>query len=174
VAKAAKPVTADQIAAQYSAEAVRWAHPTRRDVQVVLTASQSAAAKALSALRAGQGWAAVSRQYGSSQLSSTKTLLTKIHPGTHDAAFERAVFAAPVGRLSGPALVGSGWIVFKVLSSTPLAPTSLQAATPILRSELTATTQNSAVAAYLKSFRTSWRSRTRCAAYLRDAAVCGS
>jgi parvulin-like peptidyl-prolyl isomerase len=171
-AQTAKPVTTAQIAAQYQAEPQRWAHPSRRTLQIILSGDQQTSAKALAALRAGTSWAAAAKKYATS--STAGTMLRNVKPATHDASFERVVFAAPIGRLEGPAQVGSGWIVFKVLSSTPLPATSLATATPRLRSEVTAQAQGRAVSAYLAGFRSSWKRQTRCLPTLRDATVCGT
>lgn len=52
-AKAALPVSQAAIAAQYRAEPQRWAHPSRRDLQVSLTPDATTAAQARQALRSG-------------------------------------------------------------------------------------------------------------------------
>ncbi|MCW2966428.1 MAG: hypothetical protein JWM71_200, partial [Solirubrobacteraceae bacterium] len=171
-ANTAAPVTAAAIAAQYRAEPQRWAHPSQRDLQIILSGDQATSAKALAALRAGSTWSATAKRYATS--STASTTLRNVKPGTHDAAFERAVFGVPVGQLEGPTQVGSGWIVFKVSKSTPLAPKSLAAATTQLKSELTAQAQSKAVSSYLAGFRSTWKKQTRCAPAQHDATVCGS
>ncbi|MDX6665628.1 MAG: foldase protein PrsA [Solirubrobacteraceae bacterium] len=160
-AKAAKPVTAAAIAAQYAAEPSRWAHPSRRNVEVALTADAANGTKAKTAMAAGK------------KVTGLQTL-KRIVPGARNASFERAVFAAPVGKLVGPVPVGSGYMVFRVLRSTPMAARSLKSATPVLRSELTAVAQQQAVSDYLTAFRKSWRAKTTCAATLRDTTICAN
>jgi len=170
----ARPVTQADIAKQYAAEPGRWAHATKRDVQVLLAADQPAAGKALAALKAGDGWAAVAKAYGNKQLKNPQTTLRGATPGVRDTALERAIFAAPVKQFSGPTQVTSGWIVYEVLSSTPIAPIPLSTASKTLRSELTAERQGHAVSDYLTSFRRSWRARTRCLPAVADPTVCGA
>lgn len=173
-ANAAKPATGSAIAARYAAEPERWAKPSRRDLEIILTTDSTTAAKALVALRAGASFSAVAKRYDRSNVRNPAATLTNVRPGTRDPAFERAVFAATVGRLTGPTQVGSGWIVFRVKRSTPLAAIPLSRATGTLRSELTAAAQSTAVGDYLRRFRAAWRARTRCARAVADTKVCAS
>jgi parvulin-like peptidyl-prolyl isomerase len=160
-AEAAAAPTAAEIAAQYEAEPERWAKPSRRDVRLALAADRATAGRARATLAAGKSVAGV-------------RTLTGIVPARRNAEFERAVFGAPVHEVVGPVPVGAGFMVFEVLRSTPLPARPLAKATPTLRSELTALAQQSAVAAYLTSFRRSWRARTTCATALRDKAICAN
>jgi parvulin-like peptidyl-prolyl isomerase len=173
VAKTAPAPTASQINAAYTKDAVRWAHPSQRDVRVVLATSQKDAAAAAAALKSGSTFSAVNKKYSSStQLSTAGGALKALKPGANEATFERAVFSAPLGQLIGPIKVANGWLVFKVQRITKLPDKTLQASTAAIRAELTATAQGKLVSKYLKDLRTYWRAHTTCVAAVKASQYC--
>lgn len=173
VRKAVPAPTAASIAAAYRSEPARWARPSRRDLRVVLTADAAAALAAARALRGGASFATVSTQYTTdARLAKDGGVLKDLRPGTNEAAFERAVFAAPRGRLQGPVQLKRGWAVFQVQQITLLPQRSLAAATPDIRKDLSAVAQQQAVDAYLTRMRAHWRARTQCVASVRDRQYC--
>lgn len=171
---AADAPTEEAVAARYEDEPERWAEPSRRDLQVILLTDEKAAGAALTALRSGRSFAAVAKEYGNPGQGPGATTLRDVRPGRRDPAFERAVLAAPVGRLGGPARVTSGWIVFRVTSSTPLPAIPLAKARKTLTGELTARAQAAAAEAFAADFRSRWRGRTRCAEAVFDDGICGA
>jgi parvulin-like peptidyl-prolyl isomerase len=173
VAKTAKAPSAQQIQAAYDAEPERWAHPSKRDIRVVVTSSSQSAQAAAAALSSGKSFTAVNRQYSnSSSLASSGGAVKNLKPGTSDPALERAVFKAQTGRLVGPIQTPDGWVVFKVQRVTPLADQSLAQATSAIRSELTSTAQGKTVNRYLDSMRSYWHARTHCSSAISDKTYC--
>jgi parvulin-like peptidyl-prolyl isomerase len=163
VAKTVSAPSAQQIQTTYRAEPERWAHPSKRDVRVVVAASEKNAQAAAKALASGTSFADANKKYSSdSQLANAGGALKGLKPGSTDAAFERAVFKAPVHELVGPVATSSGWVVFKVQRVTPLADRTLGQATTAIRQELTGAAQSKAVDKYLAGMRTYWRARTHC------------
>jgi parvulin-like peptidyl-prolyl isomerase len=175
VRKRVPPPTPQAIAAAYRSEPARWARPSKRDLRVVITAQQAGALAAAQALNAGTSFKSVSSQYNTdTQLVKGGGVLKDVQPGTNEPAFERAVFSAPQGKLQGPVQLKRSWVVFKVQQIRPLPAQSLAAATPAIRKDLTTTSQQKAVDAYLSSLRAHWRARTRCVASVRDQQYCAS
>lgn len=173
VAKKVPAPSAQQIQANYRAEPERWAHPSKRDIRVVVAASEKNAQAAAEELASGTSFATANTQYSSdSQLADAGGALKGLEPGSTDPAFERAVFKAPVRKLVGPVETSSGWVVFKVQRATPLADRSLGQATTAIRQELAATSQSKAVDKYLDGMRAYWRARTRCADVVSDKDYC--
>ena len=134
------------IQAAYRNEPQRWAHPTKRDARLVVGSSQANAQAALAALRSGTSFSTVSKRYSADQtLSQNGGVAKGLIPGTTTAALERALFAAPAGRLEGPLHVGNGWVVFKVQRITKLADQTLAKATARIKQDLSSTAQSQAV-----------------------------
>lgn len=175
VRKRVPPPTPQAIETAYRSEPARWAHPTKRDLRVVITAQQAGALAAAQALNAGTSFKSVSSQYNTdTQLVNGGGVLKDVQPGTNEPAFERAVFSAPQGKLQGPVQLKRSWVVFKVQQITALPARSLAAATPAIRKDLTTTSQQTSVDAYLSAMRAHWRARTRCDASVRDQQYCAT
>ena len=173
VRKGVPAPTAEAIANAYRTEPARWAHPSKRDVRVVLTADSASATAAAQALRSGTSFSAVSTQYSTdAQLAKDGGVLKGLQPGTNEPAFERAIFSAPRGKLQGPVELKRGWAVFKVQQIAALPDRSLATATPVIRKDLAAEAQQKAVDAYLTSMRARWRAQTQCVASVRDQQYC--
>ena len=173
VARAVPAPSASKIQAAYNAEPERWAHPSQRDVRLVIAGSQQDANAAKQALASGQSFTTVNKKYSvNSQLASSGGAVKGLKPGSTDPTLERAVFKAQAGQLLGPVKTANGWVVFKVQKVTPLPDQSLQQATKAIKSELTATAQSAAVDSYLKDMRTYWRERTHCADAVKDKTYC--
>jgi parvulin-like peptidyl-prolyl isomerase len=169
VARKVPAPTTEQIAATYRAEPARWAHPSKRDLRVVLAATSKNAQAAQRELAGGAAFSTVSKKYSSdSQLASAGGALKGLQPGNTDPAFERAVFKAPVGQLVGPVRTSGGWIVFKVQRATPLADKTLSQASAAIKRELTAAAQGRAVNKYLSGMRDYWHERTHCTDAVSD------
>lgn len=171
----AAPVTSSAVQQTYRNEPERWAHPQKRDLRVVLAASQADATAAAAAIKGGQSFSAVSKQYSTdASLSQAGGALKGMTPGTSEAAFERAVFKAQPHVLTGPVKTGTGWIVFQVQRTIPLADQTLPAATPAIRKDLQAIAQTQAVDRFLSDFQKHWRPLTQCAASVKPDQYCAA
>jgi parvulin-like peptidyl-prolyl isomerase len=175
VAKAVPAPSSQAIQAAYRNEPQRWAHPTKRDARLVVGSSQANAQAALAALRSGTSFSTVSKRYSADQtLSQNGGVAKGLVPGTTTAALERALFAAPAGRLEGPLHVGNGWVVFKVQRITKLADQTLAKATARIKQDLSSTAQSQAVDKYVGEMRRRWKAQTVCRPTVADANYCSS
>jgi parvulin-like peptidyl-prolyl isomerase len=163
--------SAAEIQKVYAAEPARWATPTQRDVEIVLSPDQATANKAKAALAAGTPFATVQKQYAAGQGNGK---LTGLKNGQSGDAIDRAVFSAPVNQVSGPVDVGAGFVVFRVTKSTPLPAQSLAQASKAISASLEATAKSKAGATYVSELRDRWKGKTSCVAAVKVAEFCGA
>lgn len=174
IAKAVPTASSQAVAAAYQAEPARWQHPSERDVRAIVATNATAANAAIAALKSGTAFATVSKKYTTStQLSQSGGVLTKLRPGHNEAAFERALFTAPLGQLEGPiTLSGGGSLIFRVQKITKLPDTSLKAATSLIRNELDSIARTKAVDKFLTELHKRWKAKTSCIASIKDSQYC--
>jgi len=158
----------------YAAEPQRWARPTKRDAEVLITADKASATAALSALRTGASFKIVTQRYSANTaLTESGGALKDVRPGSNDPTLERPLFRASRGTLQGPVAVDGGWLVFRVQKITALARRTLAQATPAIRKDLAATAQAKAVDGYLDALRRRWQPQTRCSSAVMSKMYCG-
>lgn len=175
VIKAVPSPSADAIRQAYASQPARWAHPSTRDLRLVVTDTQAHAAAAATALKAGTAFGTVAKQYSiDTTLASTGGLIKGLVPGTTTAALENAVFTAKPNTLVGPLKTSGGWIVFEVQKSVPGADQSLQQATAKIEKDLLAASRTAAVTRYVKDLQQRWKARTVCRDAAGNTAVCGN
>ncbi len=176
IVKAIPPPTSAAIAKAYADEPARWATPSQRDVEAIITTTKNQADAAYAALKDGTTFAKAAEQYqANAALAGSGGKLTGLKPGTTDPAIERPIFAAPANELQEPVPVGQGaFMVFKVVKATPLAQQTLQQATSTIRRSLSATAATAATSAFLSNLSKRWKPQTTCAAGYRSAQYCGS
>jgi parvulin-like peptidyl-prolyl isomerase len=168
------PSSAD-ISKAYADDAERWATPSQRDVEAVITASQADAAAAKKELEGGATFAAVNQKYSSnSTLSGSAGVLKGLKPGSTEPAVERPIFSAPQGSLQGPVKAGNGYMVFKVSKVTPLPKQTLAQATTAIKTDLTTAAQNAATNGFLAQLRKRWKPQTACRATVKSSEYCGT
>src|SRR5436190_1503963 len=81
----------------------------------VKVADKAKAAQAKKALDSGQSWKSVAKKYSVDQASKSKGgLLAGVAKGQQEPAFDKAIFAAKKGKLTGPVKTQFGWYVFEV------------------------------------------------------------
>jgi parvulin-like peptidyl-prolyl isomerase len=163
VTKGLAPVTNKQIADYYEKNKPRFADPERRDLRVVLTTRKADAERARAALEGGASWSSVAREHSVDRASRSKGgRMAGIVSGQQGDDFDKAVFGADRGELTGPVKTQVGHYVFEVTKVTPGRQQNLQQATPAIKSLLAAETQQKAIDAFLDDFRTKWKSKTEC------------
>jgi peptidyl-prolyl cis-trans isomerase D len=163
IARYTKKVTPTRIAAYYSAHPTEFGTPQTRNLRIVRTNSQAQAAAALAALKAGQSWNAVAKQY--SVDAATKNIggqLLGVVNGEEDHALNTAAFSAPTGKVIGPIHGTFGWYVVVVTHIKPATTQSLVKATPLIKELLTSADQSSAQAQLTKDVKKNWGSQTQC------------
>ncbi len=173
VAKTIAAPSAADIQEAYSTQPGRWARPSKRDVRMVVAATKAKAALALAALKRGQTFSEVSKQYTTdATLAQNGGVVKGIVPGTTIGDLEAPLFAAAVNALQGPVRTTSGWVVFKVQKSVPTAAQTLSQATAKIKQDLTSTRQSAAVAKYVKDMQARWQKQTRCQTDVASTPVC--
>ena len=113
-------VTDAQIEAYYNKNKSRFSSPERRDLRIVLTKdkAKAAAGQEGARLRASR-WKSVAKKYSVDQASKTKGgALPGVAKGQQEPAFDKAIFAAKKGKLTGPVKTQFGWYVFDVSKIT--------------------------------------------------------
>jgi foldase protein PrsA len=173
VAKKVPAPSAGAIQQAYAAQPGRWAHPSKRDVRMVVAASRANALAALAALKGGQSFSEVSKKYTiDATLAQNGGVVKGIAPGTTSGDLETPLFAAELNTFQGPLSTTSGWVVFRVQKSVPGAAQTLQQATAKIKQDLTSTGQSAAVAKYVKDMQARWQKKTRCQKDVATTVVC--
>lgn len=158
-----KPVNAAAIAAYYRAHQAEFGTQETRTIHLVRSTSQAKAQAALNALKSGQSWTAVAKQY--SEDASAKAnggLLAGITPNEEEHAVNQAIFGTPANKLAGPVKGIFGWYVLQVVKITPATQESLAKATPTIKQLLTSQKQQTAEAQILKVSKKNWFKQTTC------------
>lgn len=163
VTKDVAPVTDRQVAAYYEENKPRFAEPERRDLRVVLTTRKADAERARAALAAGRSWSAVAKEFSVDRATRSKGgLMPGVASGQQAEDFDKAVFAARRGKLTGPVKTQLGHYVFEVTKVSRGKQQTLAEATPAIKSLLAAAGQQKAIDGFLEAFRTKWKAKTEC------------
>ena len=164
VTQDATKVTDEDIQEYYDKNKRRFAQPERRDLRVVLTKTEAKAEQARNALRDGQPWKKVVKQYSIDEASKAQAgLLPAVAKGQQDKALDDAVFQAKKGELEGPVKTQFGWYVFEVSKITPASQQSLDQSKDTVRNLLRSERQQKALDQFVKDFREDYREQTECA-----------
>jgi parvulin-like peptidyl-prolyl isomerase len=156
-------ITPAAIEAYYRAHPTQFGTPETRNLRIVRTNSEAQARAALAALKAGQGWPAVAKQYSiDAATKNSGGLLQGVVRGEEEHALDVAAFGSPTNKLVGPIHGTFGWYVFEVAGIKPSTSQSLTKATPLIRQVLTSTNQAAAQAALTKAVKANWGSQTQC------------
>lgn len=158
-----KPVNAKTIAAYYAAHKSSFGTAETRDLHLIRTKTQAQAQAAYNALKSGQSWDKVAKQYAADPSAKVNGgTLTGISSGQEEAAANKAIFAAPLNQLTGPVKGIFGYYVLEVTKITPAVQETLAKATPAIKSQLTSTNGQAAEALVLKNAEKAWKSQTKC------------
>jgi parvulin-like peptidyl-prolyl isomerase len=158
-----KKITPAAIAAYYASHPTEFGTPESRNLRIVRTTSQAQAAAALAALKSGQSWDTVAKQY--SVDTATKNnggQLTGVVNGEEEHALNQVAFEAPVGKVAGPVHGTFGWYVVEVTHINPANRQTLAKAKKLIREILASTNQTAAEAALTKEVKANWGSQTQC------------
>ena len=109
VTKGTGTVTPAQIAAYYNKNKSQFAQPETRQIDLLLTKTQPNAKKALAALKSGDDFKAVTKQYSVDPATKRQGGRLTVTKGQQDPSFDKAVFGAPKGKLVGPVKTQFGY-----------------------------------------------------------------
>lgn len=158
-----KAVTQEDIEAYYAQRRSQFTQPAVRTLNVVLTKSKSQAERAKAAIEKGESWEKVSSRYSIDPTSkSNGGILAGVSQGTQEKTFDKALFAAPKGRLEGPLKTQSGYYVFQVTSETPKKIESLDRLQDSIQQIVVSERQQQALRAFGKYYQSKWRQETIC------------
>jgi foldase protein PrsA len=157
-------VSDSDVSDYYNKNKKRFAQPERRNLDVVLTKTRSKAVQAQQAVRSGQSWKTVAKQYSIDQASKTQGgKLPDVTRGQQEKAFDKAIFGAKKGKLEGPVKTQFGWYVFEVTKITPASQQSLDQSRDTIRNLLRSQRQQKALDDWIKDFRSRYKDKTTCA-----------
>jgi foldase protein PrsA len=163
VTKGKDKVTDAQITAYYNKNKSRFSSPERRDLRIVLTKDKAKAAQAKKALDSGQSWKAVAKKYSVDQASKAKGgALPGVAKGQQEPAFDKAIFAATKGKLTGPVKTQFGWYVFEVTKVTPAKQQTLDESKTSIKQILSSSNQQSALKKFGDDYRNRYKKTTDC------------
>src|SRR4051794_7222098 len=157
-------VSDQQITDYYNKNKQRFAQPETRDLLVVLNPKKAKAAAAAKALRSGQPWAKVAKQYSTDDASKSQGgKLPNVTKGQQEKGFDTAIFTAPKGKVVGPIKTQFGYYVFKVTKVKPAKQQSLDQVKETIRNLLTSQNQQKALNDFVKNFQKDYKAKTNCA-----------
>jgi len=163
VVKGKDKVSDKAISDFYAKNKTQFSQPEKRDLRVVLTKEKADADKALAALKSGDSWKKVAKQYSIDDTSKASGgELTGQAKGTLDAELDDAVFSAKKGDLQGPVKTQYGYYLFEVEKSTPASQQTLAQAKDTIKQQLASQEQQKALDAFVKDFTSRWRDKTEC------------
>jgi foldase protein PrsA len=163
VVKGKDQVSDAAIADFYNKNKARFAQPEKRDLRVVLTKDKATAQKAYNALKGGQSWKKVAKQYSIDDTSKgSGGKLPAQAKGTLDKELDTAVFSAKKNQLEGPIKTQYGYYVFTVTAVTPASQQTLAQAKPTIKQTLASQNQQKALDAFVKDFTKRWKDKTEC------------
>ena len=163
VVKGEDKLSEQQIAEYYEKNKARFAQPQRRDVQIVLTRTEARARRAMSALAGGRSWSAVAKAHSIDKASKSQGgRLLDVTEGRQDEAFDKAIFSARTGKLTGPVKTQFGYYVFEVTKAKRGSRQTLEQAEPTIRQLLASESQQQKLDDFTKRFRDKWKARTEC------------
>ena len=163
VTKDLDKVSDADIAKYYNENKSRFAQPERRDLLVVLTKTEAKANEAKGAIQGGQDFAAAAKKYSidpSSKAQGGK--LPAVAKGQQESAFDKAIFAAKKGALTGPVKTQFGFYVFKVTKVTAASQQTEKQATATIKQLLASQNQQKALDKFVKDFTKKWKAKTDC------------
>jgi foldase protein PrsA len=163
VTKGKDKVTDAQIEAYYNKNKSRFSSPERRDLRIVLTKDKAKAEQAKKALESGQSWKAVAKKYSVDQASKGKGgALPGVAKGQQEPGFDKAIFAADKGKLTGPVKTQFGWYVFEVSKITATKQQTLEESKASIKQILASQNQQTALKKFGDDYRNRYKKTTDC------------
>jgi foldase protein PrsA len=163
VVKGKDKVSDKAIADFYNKNKARFAQPEKRDLRVVLTKGKGDADKAYAALKSGDSWSTVAKQYSIDDTSKAAGgKLPAQAKGTLDTDLDKAVFSADKNKIVGPVKTQYGYYVFSVSGVTEASQQSLAEAKDTIKQTLQSQNQQKALDTFVKDFTKRWKEKTEC------------
>jgi foldase protein PrsA len=163
IVKQKSKVTQAQIAKYYNENPKRFGVAEKRNLLIILTKTEAAAKKAKQEIESGKSFESVAKRVSIDPTSKANGgKLAGVVKGQEEKSLDAAVFAAKKSVLTGPIKTPFGYYIFEVQTITAGSQQSLKQAEASIKSQLTATQQQSALSKFVKEFKKKWMSKTDC------------
>jgi foldase protein PrsA len=163
IVKNKSKVTQAQITKYYNENKSKYGTPEKRNVEIILTKTEAAAASAKKEVESGKSFASVAKKVSIDPTSKANGgLLKEVVKGEEEAALDKAIFSTAKNVLSGPVKTPFGYYVFEVLSTTAGTQQPLSKVQATVKQQLISTGEQSALTKFTKDFKNKWRSKTEC------------
>jgi foldase protein PrsA len=163
VVKGKNKVTEAEVAKYYDENKSRYGTPEKRNVRIVLTKTEAAAASAKKEIESSKNFAAVAKKDSTDPTSKANGgLLKEVVKGEEEKALDEAVFAAKVHVLGGPVKTPFGYYVYEVESASAGTQQPLSQVKSTIKQTLIATNQQKALSKFVKNFKKKWQGKTEC------------
>jgi foldase protein PrsA len=163
VVKDTGKVTQAQIAKYYEENKSKFGTPEKRNVRVILTKTEAAAASAKKEIESGESFASVARKDSlASPIPASGDLLKNVVKGEEEKALDTAIFSAKPRTLGGPVKTPFGYYVYEVVRITAGTQESLSKVQAAIKQQLISTGEQSALSKFTKDFKKKWMEKTEC------------
>ena len=165
IVKEKSKVTHAQIEKYYKNNPKRFGVPEKRDLLIILTKTEAQAKKAKQEIESGKSFESVAKRVSVDPTSKSKGgRLEGVVKGQEEKTLDAAVFSAKKNVLTGPIKTPFGYYIFEVQTIKPGSQQTLKQAESSIKSQLTATQQQSALSKFVKEFKKKWMAKTECRA----------
>ena len=163
IARVSKKVDSKTIEQYYDAHKQQFGTAETRNIHLVRTTTAAKAQAADNALKSGQSWDTVAKQYAADAASKANGgLLNGVTNGEEEKAANTVIFDSPAGKVVGPVKGLFGYYVIEVVKITPATQKTLKQATASIKSTLTSDAQQSAETNVNDAVKKAWLSKTLC------------
>ncbi len=163
IVKEKSKVTHAQIEKYYKENPKRFETPEKRNLLLILTKTEAQAKSAKKEVESGKSFGSVAKAVSIDPTSkSNGGKLEGVVKGQEEKALDTAIFSASKNVLSGPVKTPFGYYVFEVTAITPGSQQSLKQAEASIKSQLTATQEQTALSKFVKEFKKKWQAKTEC------------
>lgn len=162
--KDAGKVTDKDIKAYFDKNKAQFTSPESRDLSVVLTKDKATAEKAKAEIEGGASWEKVSDKYTIDPAGkSNGGALDGLQKGQGSPTYDKAVFSAKKGVITGPFKTADGWYVIRVDRIVPkkVAPLNSQTKQAI-KGAVAQEKQQKTLNDFGKAYTDRWRAETTC------------
>jgi foldase protein PrsA len=163
IVKQKSKVSQAEIAKYYKENPKRFGVAEKRNVLIILTKTEDQAKQAKQEIESGKSFESVAKRVSIDPTSkSNGGKLTGVVKGQEEKSLDAAIFSAQKNVLTGPIKTPFGYYIFEVQTITTGSQQSLKQAEASIKSQLTATKQQSALGKFVKEFKKKWMAKTDC------------
>jgi foldase protein PrsA len=165
IVKEKSKVSHAEIEKYYKNNPKRFGVAEKRNLLIILTKTEAQAKKAKQEIESGKSFESVAKRVSIDPTSkSNGGKLPGVVKGQEEKSLDTAVFSAKKGVLTGPVKTPFGYYIFEVQTITPGSQQTLKQAEASIKSQLTATKQQTALSKFVKEFKKKWMAKTDCRA----------